>query len=243
MLRLGVNIDHVATVRNARGGEHPDPVRAARAVAQAGADSVTAHLREDRRHITDDDIMRLKRDGGLPLNLEIAPVAEMIGIALACRPFACCLVPERREERTTESGLDVSALQESLRPCIASLRKVGIRVSLFIEPRCADVDLARELGASAVELHTGSYCNSHGQGRIHQLQRLQEVARHAECVGLECHAGHGLCFDTAEALAAIPSVSELNIGHFLVGESLFFGLEQVVHSMRSRIDAVRGGYG
>ena len=241
MLRLGVNIDHVATVRNARGGMHPDPVRAAHIVAQAGADSLTAHLREDRRHITDDDVHRLKQDVELPLNLEIAPTDEMVGIALACRPFACCFVPERRQERTTECGLDLLALRGLLRPYVQSLRDAGIRVSVFIEPKCSDVDVARELGVSAVELHTGKYCHSYGQDRVFQLQCLREAASYAEGVGLECHAGHGLCFETVGPVAAISSISELNIGHFLVGESLFCGLEHVIRSMRSRMDEARRG--
>ena len=223
-LRLGVNIDHVATIRNARGGRHPDPLRAAEIACAAGADGITAHLREDRRHIGDDDIARLVREIDLPLNLEMAATEEMLAIALRHRPHAVCLVPERREERTTEGGLDVVAGHNHLAPYVAKLLDRGIRVSLFIAPDPAQLDGAKRLGAPVVELHTGSYCHAEGVERLHELERLKAAAAQAHALGLECHAGHGLDYDTVGAVAAIPEMAELNIGHFLIGEAIFTGL-------------------
>jgi len=238
-LRLGVNIDHVATIRNARGGSHPDPVRAARQAAEAGADGITAHLREDRRHISDDDIRRLRREISVPLNLEMAATAEMRAIALAHRPHAVCLVPERRQERTTEGGLDVAGQQEFLRPFVAELAAAGIRVSLFVEPARLQIEAAQAVGAAVVELHTGAYCHSDQAARPAQLERLVTAAADAERVGLECHAGHGLSFDTVGPVAAIPTIVELNIGHFLIGEAIFSGLDSAIKRMRSLMDRVR----
>ena len=238
-LRLGVNIDHVATIRNARGGGHPDPLRAAKVVAKAGADGITAHLREDRRHISDDDITRLSRDVELPLNLEMAATDEMLEIALRHTPHAACLVPEKRLERTTEGGLDVLAGGDRLASTIEALGTAGIRVSLFIEPDAAQLDAARALGAQVVELHTGAYCDAPVEGRAAQLERIAAAAAHAERIGLECHAGHGLTFDTVGLVAAIPTIVELNIGHFLVGEAIFGGLESAIKRMRSLMDKTR----
>lgn len=238
-LRLGVNIDHVATIRNARGGGHPDPVRAARAAAAAGADGITAHLREDRRHISDDDIARLEKELTLPLNLEMAATDEMLAIALRHTPHAACIVPEKREERTTEGGLDVAGSQAQLKPYIDQLSAAGIRVSLFIEPSVAQLDAAHALGAPVVELHTGAYCDAEGGERDRQLARIVEAARHAEEIGLECHAGHGLTFDTVGPVAAIPTLAELNIGHFLIGEAIFGGLESSICRMRALMDRAR----
>lgn len=243
-LRLGVNIDHVATIRNARGGRHPDPVRAARLAAQAGADGITAHLREDRRHISDDDIARLTAEIDRPLNLEMAATDEMLAIALRHKPHAACLVPEKREERTTEGGLDVIKGQNHLRRYVQDLGAAGIRVSLFIEPDAKVLDVARALGAPVVELHTGSYCDAYNEdpasprvGR--ELQRIIDAAAHAEAIGLECHAGHGLTFDTVAPVAAIATVVELNIGHFLVGEAIFGGLDSTIRRMRALMDKAR----
>jgi pyridoxine 5-phosphate synthase len=238
-LRLGVNIDHVATIRNARGGRHPDPVRAARLAAEAGADGITAHLREDRRHISDEDIARLSREIDLPLNLEMAASGEMLAIALSHRPHAACIVPEKRAERTTEGGLDAAGSREALRPCVEALTAAGIRVSLFVEPDPRQLDAARALGAPVVELHTGSYCEAAGQGRARELERIRRAAAHAEAIGLECHAGHGLTFDTVGAVAAIPTIVELNIGHFLIGEAIFGGLESAIRRMRALMDQAR----
>lgn len=238
-LRLGVNIDHVATIRNARGGRHPDPVRAARLAAQAGADGITAHLREDRRHITDDDIARLMGGIDLPLNLEMAATEEMLGIALRHRPHACCIVPERRQERTTEGGLDAAGLTTTLRPMVAALADAGIRVSLFIAPDPVQLDAAKALGAPVVELHTGSYADAEGADRDHELDRLRAAAAHAEAIGLECHAGHGLSFDNVGPVAAIPTLVELNIGHFLIGEAIFGGLDSAISRMRALMDRAR----
>ena len=238
-LRLGVNIDHVATIRNARGGRHPDPVRAAKLAAAAGADGITAHLREDRRHISDEDIRRLSEEIDLPLNLEMAPTEEMLAIALRHRPHACCLVPERREERTTEGGLDVAAQHRVLGPLIGKLNASGIRASLFIEPSSVQLAVARALGAPVVELHTGRYCDSEASARQLELQRLQDAAAYAEELGLECHAGHGLAFDTVGPVAAIPTIVELNIGHFLVGEAIFGGLDSSIKRMRVLMDQAR----
>jgi len=234
-----VNIDHVATIRNARGGRHPDPVRAARLAAQAGADGITAHLREDRRHISDHDIERLSREIDLPLNLEMAATEEMLAIALRHRPHAACLVPEKREERTTEGGLDVRRFRDQLAPHVRRLGEAGIRVSLFIEPDPAQLDAAVALGAPVVELHTGAYCESEGPAQARHLGRIVDAAAHAAAIGLECHAGHGLTFDTVAPVAAIPSLAELNIGHFLVGEAIFGGLESAIRRMRSLMDKAR----
>jgi pyridoxine 5-phosphate synthase len=238
-LRLGVNIDHVATIRNARGGGHPDPVRAARLAEAAGADGITAHLREDRRHISDDDIARLVRELARPLNFEMAATAEMLGIALRHKPHAACLVPEKREERTTEGGLDVRAGRQHLMGVAQELRAAGIRVSLFVEPDPAQLDAALTVGAHIVELHTGAYCDAEGEERARHLRRLQAAAAHAEAIGLECHAGHGLTFDTVGPIAAIPSIAELNIGHFLVGEAIFGGLDSAIRRMRALMDKAR----
>jgi pyridoxine 5-phosphate synthase len=241
-LRLGVNIDHVATVRNARGGRTPDPLRAALIAEQAGADGITAHLREDRRHITDDDISRLRREISLPLNLEMAATEEMLAIALRHRPHAVCLVPERREERTTEGGLDAVGGQTQLAPVVAALGAAGVRVSIFIEPDPRQAEAARALGAPVVELHTGAYCEAAGRGggeASRQLKRLAEAARHAAGLGLEVHAGHGLTYETVKPVAAIAELTELNIGHFLIGEAIFVGLDQSVRTMRALMDEAR----
>lgn len=239
ILRLGVNIDHVATIRNARGGGHPDPLRAAKAAAKAGADGITAHLREDRRHIGDDDITRLCRYIDLPLNLEMAAIDEMLEIALRHKPHAVCLVPEKRQERTTEGGLDVLGGGDDLASVIQALSQAGIRVSLFIEPDVAHLDAALALGAPVVELHTGAYCDAPIDARSTQLDRIVAAAAHADRIGLECHAGHGLTFDTVGPVAAIPTIFELNIGHFLVGEAIFGGLESAIKRMRSLMDKSR----
>lgn len=238
-LRLGVNIDHVATIRNARGGEHPDPVRAALAAAAAGADGITAHLREDRRHMTDDDILRLTREIDLPLNLEMAATDEMLAIALRHTPHAACIVPEKRQERTTEGGLEVAGAHNRLAPFVRQLTGAGIKVSLFIEPDIEQVDAAVALGAQVVELHTGAYCEADAETRDAQFERIAVAAAHAEAVGIECHAGHGLTFDTVVPVAAIPTIEELNIGHFLIGEAIFGGLESSIKRMRSLMDKAR----
>jgi pyridoxine 5-phosphate synthase len=242
-LRLGVNIDHVATIRNARGGRHPDPVRAARQAAQAGADGITAHLREDRRHISDDDIERLAREIDLPLNFEMAATDEMLDIALRYKPNAACIVPEKREERTTEGGLDVAGGHNHLARFARLLREAEIRVSLFIEPDPRQLDAAKALDADIVELHTGAYCEAEGPARERHLERLIAAADHAERIGLECHAGHGLTYDTVGPIAAIPTLVELNIGHFLVGEAIFSGLESAIRRMRSLMDTARAEAG
>ena len=235
-LRLGVNIDHVATIRNARGGDHPDPVRAAFLAAEAGADGITAHLREDRRHITDGDIARLIGATGLPLNLEMAATPEMLGIALTHRPPAVCIVPERREERTTEGGLDAAGQHNSLAPFVARLRDAGIRVSLFVAPDARQLDAAARLGVPVVELHTGPYAHA-PEGA--ELDRLRGAAARAAGLGLEVHAGHGLTLANVGAVAAIPELAELNIGHFLIGEAVFTGLDAAVRAMRAAMDAAR----
>jgi pyridoxine 5-phosphate synthase len=241
--RLGVNIDHVATVRNARGGPVPDPVRAALLAERAGADGITAHLREDRRHITDRDITRLTAEIALPLNLEMAATGEMLEIALRHLPHAACIVPERREERTTEGGLDAAAGHNHLRRFVEELGGAGIRVSLFVEPERRQLDAARALAAPVVELHTGAYCEAVLSGdpdtAEKQLARLAEAARHGASIGLEVHAGHGLTYDTVKPVAAISQIAELNIGHFLIGEAIFVGLEQSVRTMRRLIDEAR----
>ncbi|MGO9787075.1 MAG: pyridoxine 5'-phosphate synthase [Stellaceae bacterium] len=238
-LRLGVNIDHVATIRNARGGRHPDPVRAARLAASAGADGITAHLREDRRHISDDDIARLARELSVPLNLEMAATEPMLEIALRHKPHAACLVPERRNELTTEGGLDAAGAAERLLPLVARLGAVGIRVSLFIDPDIRQLEAAKQLGAPVVELHTGAYCEAEGASRQRELQRLTAAAEMAESLGLECHAGHGLGFDNVGPVASIPTIVELNIGHFLIGEAIFSGLDSAVKRMRAVMDKAR----
>ena len=240
-LRLGVNIDHVATVRNARGGVHPDPVRAAHAAVAGGADGITAHLREDRRHIVDDDIRRLIAEVEVPLNLEMAATEEMVAIALRVRPRACCLVPEKRAERTTEGGLDVAGQRDALAPAVRALRDGGIRVSLFVEPARPQLEAARSIGAPVVELHTGAYCDAEGVARREQLRRIEEAAAAAAALGLECHAGHGLTYETVGPIAVIPNMVELNIGHFLVGEAMFVGLEESVRRMRTLMDEARAG--
>lgn len=238
-LRLGVNIDHVATVRNARGGDHPDPVRAALIVAEAGGDGITAHLREDRRHIRDDDIVRLQSATGLPLNLEMAATEEMLAIALRHRPHAACIVPERREERTTEGGLDAAGQFDRLKPVVTALADAGIRVSLFIAPEARQVEAAMQLGAPVVELHTGEYAHAMGSERAAELKRIADMAALAAKNGIEPHAGHGLTFDNVQPIAAIPQLAELNIGHFLVGEAIFSGLAASIRQMRDLMDAAR----
>jgi pyridoxine 5-phosphate synthase len=238
-LRLGVNIDHVATIRNARGGRHPDPVRAARLAALAGADGITAHLREDRRHISDEDIDRLAREIDLPLNLEMAATPEMLAVALRHRPHAACLVPEKRNEVTTEGGLDAAGGRDHLAPYVRALGDAGIRVSLFIDPEPRQLEAAKSLGAPVVELHTGAYCEASGAERERELQRLVAAAARAEALGLECHAGHGLGYETVGAVAAIPTIVELNIGHFLVGEAIFGGLDSAIKRMRSLMSEAR----
>ena len=239
-LRLGVNIDHVATIRNARGGIHPDPVRAARLAAEAGADGITAHLREDRRHISDADIERLTREIDLPLNFEMAATDEMLDIALRHRPHAACIVPEKREEVTTEGGLDAAGLHNHLSHYCDALKDAGIRVSLFIEADKRQIDAAVALGAPVVELHTGAYCDAETEAdRSAQLERLRDAARYGAGRGLEMHAGHGLSFDTVAPVAAMPEFHELNIGHFLIGEAIFSGLDSAIRRMRSLMDNAR----
>ncbi len=239
-LRLGVNIDHVATIRNARGGRHPDPVRAAKLAAVAGADGITAHLREDRRHISDLDIERLGAEIDLPLNLEMAATREMLAIALRHRPHAACIVPERREEVTTEGGLDARAGGNRLKRYVDSLGGAGIRVSLFVDPEPSQLDAAVRLGAPVVELHVGAYCDATpGPSQEAELERIRATAAHAENIGLECHAGHGLTFDTVGPVAAIPTIVELNIGHFLIGEAIFGSLESAITRMRAAMESAR----
>jgi pyridoxine 5-phosphate synthase len=239
LLRLGVNIDHVATIRNARGGPHPDPVRAAIMAAQAGADGITAHLREDRRHITDTDIDRLMAEIALPLNLEMAATEEMLAIALRHRPHAACIVPERREERTTEGGLDAAGQFKHLKPMVEALGAAGIRVSLFIEAAPRQIEAALKLGAPVVEFHTGAYAHADGAARAAELKRIADGAALAVKNGIEPHAGHGLTYDNVVPVAAIPQIAELNIGHFLIGEAIFTGLEESVRQMRALMDAAR----
>jgi pyridoxine 5-phosphate synthase len=246
-LRLGVNIDHVATVRNARGGARPDPVRAALEAIAAGADGITAHLREDRRHIRDDDMMRLKAAIDRPLNFEMAATEQMLDIALRVRPHAACLVPEKRTERTTEGGLDVVRQHDHLVPFVDELRRGGIRVSLFIEPSPEALEHAVSIGAPVVELHTGAWCHAIEQGdrakAAAEFARLKEAARLSASLGLECHAGHGLDFDSARTIAALPQIVELNIGHFLVGEAIFTGLAAAIRTMRAAMDEGRAAAG
>jgi len=242
-LRLGVNIDHVATLRNARGGRHPDPVRAAEIAISAGADGITAHLREDRRHIRDDDIARLKAEITKPLNLEMAATAEMLKIALAVRPQAACLVPERREERTTEGGLDVVAQRMQIADVVHELTRAGIRVSLFIAADRPQIEAAAAIGAPAIEIHTGAWCDAVVEGKsalaAAEFQRIATGARFARSLGLEVHAGHGLDYGTSETIAAIAEIVELNIGHYLIGDAVFIGLGAVVRKMRAAIDRGR----
>jgi pyridoxine 5-phosphate synthase len=242
-LRLGVNIDHVATVRNARGGRHPDPVRAAQIAIAAGADGITAHLREDRRHIRDDDIARLKAEIAKPLNLEMAATEEMVGIAVKTAPHAACLVPERREERTTEGGLDVAGQHNALVPVVARLKDAGIRVSLFIAAEPRQIQAAVAIGAPVIEIHTGAWCDAIADNRSSAAQAEWERIRHgaqlARRLGLEVHAGHGLNFETAQAIAALPEIVELNIGHFLIGEAVSSGLADAVRAMRAAMDRGR----
>jgi pyridoxine 5-phosphate synthase len=242
-LRLGVNIDHVATIRNARGGRHPDPVRAAAIAARAGADGITAHLREDRRHIRDDDIARLKAEIDKPLNLEMAATHEMLEIALKANPHAACLVPERRQERTTEGGLDAAGQREQIAPVIAQLRRRGIRVSLFIAAERIQIETAAALGAPVIEIHTGAWCEALAEGKHdaaeREWERIRDGADLAAKLGLEVHAGHGLDYASAETIAALPEIVELNIGHFLVGEAIFEGLADVVKVMRAAMDRGR----
>ena len=240
-LRLGINIDHVATLRNARGGSHPCPVAAARLAVAAGADGITAHLREDRRHMRDDDMRRLKDEVALPLNFEMAATAEMLAIALEVRPNACCLVPERREERTTEGGLDVVGQRDHLQKYCATLKAAGIRVSLFIAADTAQIEAAALVGADIVELHTGAYASQSpvASRQSPELIGLQAGAKLAHSLGLEVHAGHGLTFANVGAIAAIPEIVELNIGHFIIGEAVFMGLEKAIRQMRKTMDEAR----
>ncbi|MCB2088393.1 MAG: pyridoxine 5'-phosphate synthase [Sphingomonadaceae bacterium] len=242
-LRLGVNIDHVATIRNARGGDHPDPVRAAAIVASVGGDGITAHLREDRRHIRDEDLSRIQAATNLPLNLEMAATEEMLEIALRHKPHAACIVPEKREERTTEGGLDAAGQHNRLVPIVTRLRDAGIRVSLFIEAEERQLDAARLLGAPVVEFHTGEYAHAGLDGDAdHEAKELARIARMsalAREMGIEPHAGHGLTYDNVKPIAAIPELAELNIGHYLVGEAVFVGLESAVRRMRELMDEAR----
>lgn len=239
-LRLGVNIDHVATIRNARGGDHPDPWRAVEIVESAGGDGITIHLREDRRHIRDGDLDSLMARTRLPVNLEMAATEEMLAIALKHRPHAACIVPERRQERTTEGGLDAAGLHNHLAPMIGRLNDAGIRVSLFIEPDARQIEAAMRLKAPVVELHTGRYAHVTGPALAEELKRLSDAAALAARNGIEPHAGHGLTFDNVGPIAAIPQLAELNIGHFLIGEAIFIGLDASIREMRARMDAARG---
>ena len=236
MLRLGVNIDHVATLRNARGGAHPCPIKAALNAKEAGADGITAHLREDRRHIRDEDMRRLKREIDLPLNFEMAATEEMQEVALEVQPNAVCLVPEKREELTTEGGLNVAEQIVHLGPYIAPFKEAGIRVSLFVDPDPVQIESAAAVGADIVELHTGSYCHSPSD---HELKRLVDASALTDTYGLECHAGHGITYDTVTPIATIPQMVELNIGHFLIGEAVFDGLPTVIQKMRNLMNGVR----
>jgi len=238
-LRLGVNVDHVATVRQARGGDNPDPVRAAILAASAGADGITAHLREDRRHISDDDIERLTKALSIPLNLEMAATEEMLAIALKARPHAACIVPEKREERTTEGGIDAAGQHNRLKSIVSELGAARIRVSMFIEPDKRQLDASKSLGAPVVELHTGAYANASGAEREKLLEKIRQAATYGQSIGLEIHAGHGLTYDNVKAIAAIPQIRELNIGHFLMGEAMFIGLEASIRAMRKLMDEAR----
>ena len=243
-LRLGVNIDHVATVRNARGSAYPDPIRAAKLAEEAGADGITAHLREDRRHISDADIDALAEQLTVPLNFEMAATEEMRQIALRHGPHAVCIVPEKREERTTEGGLEVAKDENRLAHFIAPLRDAGCRVSIFIAADVRQIEAANRIGAEVIEIHTGAYCDLHAEGRIDErdaeMERIREMASFAHSLGLEVHAGHGLTYDTVGPVAALPEVRELNIGHFLIGESIFRGLQPAIAEMRRVMDEARG---
>ncbi len=243
MLRLGVNIDHVATLRNARGSAYPDPVRAAKLAEEAGADGITAHLREDRRHIVDGDIDALMEALSVPLNFEMAATEEMQAIALRHKPHAVCIVPEKREERTTEGGLEVAREENKLAHYIAPLREAGCRVSIFIAADQAQIEAANRIGAEVIELHTGAYCDYHYEGRFEErdaeLRRLTEMATFAHSLGLEVHAGHGLTYETVKPIAALPEIMELNIGHFLMGESIFRGIKPAIQEMRRLMDDAR----
>ena len=238
-LRLGVNIDHVATVRNARGGDNPDPVRAAIMAQNAGADGITAHLREDRRHISDDDIARLSGALNIPLNLEMAATEEMTAIALKAQPHAACIVPEKREERTTEGGIDAAGQHNRLKPIVSALGAARIRVSMFIEPDRRQLDASKMLGAPVVELHTGAYANASASERAGLLEKIRAAASYGASIGLEIHAGHGLTYDNVKPIAAIAQIRELNIGHFLVGEAMFVGLEASIRQMRRLMHEAR----
>ena len=239
-LRLGVNIDHVATIRNARGGDHPDPVRAAEIVAAFGGDGITAHLREDRRHIRDDDLARIQAATTLPLNLEMAATDEMLEIALRHMPHAACIVPEKREERTTEGGLDAAGQHNHLAPIVSRLNDAGIRVSLFIEPDARQIEAAMRLKAAVVEFDTGRYAHVGGDERAAELRRIADAAALAWKNGIEPHAGHGLTYDNVVPIAAIPHLAELNIGHYLIGEAIFTGLDHAIQRMRGLMDEARG---
>jgi len=238
-LRLGVNIDHVATVRNARGGDNPDPVRAAIMAQGAGADGITAHLREDRRHISDDDIERLAKSLTIPLNLEMAATDEMLRIALKAKPHAACIVPEKREERTTEGGIDAAGQHNRLQPIVSELGAARIRVSMFIEADRRQLDASKALGAPVVELHTGAYAHASGAARDAELKKIQDAAAYGARIGLEVHAGHGLTYENVKPIAAIAQLRELNIGHFLIGEAVFIGLEESIRTMRRLMDEAR----
>ena len=242
-LRLGVNIDHVATIRNARGGLLPDPVRAAKLAIAAGCDGITAHLREDRRHIRDDDIARLKAEIGKPLNFEMAATDEMVAIALRTQPHACCIVPEKRSERTTEGGLDAAGQQAALKPVVHALKHAGIRVSLFIAAQKPQIEAAAALGADVIEIHTGAWCDALAEGQVAlaetEWQAIRAGAALADGLGLEVHAGHGLDYASAEEIGELPQIAELNIGHFLIGEAVFEGLAETVKFMRAAMDRGR----
>ena len=238
-IRLGVNIDHVATVRQARGGSHPSPLRAAMMAAAAGADGITAHLREDRRHISDHDIESLRLELRIPLNLEMAATPEMKDIALKHLPHACCIVPENRQERTTEGGIDAVGQFERLKPIVAELVDAGIRVSMFIEPDKRQLDASRKLGAPVVELHTGAYSNATGKQQAVLLQKCVDAAAYGASIGLEIHAGHGLTYENVQPVAAIAQIKELNIGHYIIGEAIFVGLEASIRRMRQLMDEAR----
>ncbi len=246
-LRLGVNIDHVATIRNARGGGHPDPLKAALLSIEAGADGVTAHLREDRRHISDLDIEKLQSELQRPLNLEMAATAEMAQIALKHKPHACCLVPEKRQELTTEGGLDVVAGHNHLAPYVKKLVEAGIRVSMFIDPDKPQAEISHQIGANVIEIHTGTYCEAVIKGDAlaveRELERIRIMADHAHGLGLEVHAGHGLTFDSVGPIAELPQIVELNIGHFLIGEAIFCGLDSSIRRMRALMDTARAAAG
>jgi len=236
MIRLGVNIDHVATIRNARGEEHPDPVKAAIVAQEAGADGITIHLREDRRHIRDNDLARLKKEITLPINLEIAATDEMLEIALKTKPNAVCIVPEKRQEITTEGGLDIIKGQKKLLPIIKKLKEQNIKISLFLDPNPSQIKKAADLGADIIEIHTGEFCRKKNQEKQGELDKIKNCLNLAHSLNLECHAGHGLDYDNAAIIAKLPHIKELNIGHFLIGEAIFYGLENVIQKMKSIID-------